>query len=86
MLGVRKNADADQIKKAYRDLALKFHPDMCLRDHGKFKDINSAYAVHSTDEEGGSTTRTVPEGFYKRYTDRVFRGSNIEDLLKRRWE
>ena len=47
-LGVDKNASSDEIKKAYRNLAFKYHPD---RNEGnkeaedKFKRINEAYSV-----------------------------------------
>lgn len=48
VLGVPKTATADEIKKAYRDAAFKYHPDRNPGDSAaeeKFKKINSAYAV-----------------------------------------
>ena len=48
VLGVSKNATADEIKKAYRDAAFRYHPDRNPGDAGaeeKFKQINAAYAV-----------------------------------------
>lgn len=45
-LGVKKDATADQIKKAFRKLARKHHPDVG-GDEEKFKEINSAYGVLS---------------------------------------
>lgn len=44
-LEVAKNATADDIKKAYRRLAMKFHPDHNLGDDQKFKEICEAYDV-----------------------------------------
>ena len=46
LLGVEKNATFDQIKKAYRKLALKAHPDKG-GDAEKFKEISMAYEVLS---------------------------------------
>jgi len=49
LLGVPKTASADEIKKAYRKLALQFHPDRNpgKESEDKFKDIGEAYAVLS---------------------------------------
>lgn len=48
VLGLQKNATADEIKKAYRTLAFKYHPDRNPGDAAaeeKFKEINAAYEV-----------------------------------------
>ena len=43
ILGVNKNASQDEIKKAYRSLSKKYHPDKNGGDDSKFKEINEAY-------------------------------------------
>lgn len=45
ILGVSKNASADEIKKAFRKAAVKHHPDKEGGDETKFKEINEAYEV-----------------------------------------
>jgi curved DNA-binding protein len=53
-LGVKKNAGADEIKKAYRKLARKYHPDVNPDDktsEERFKDINEAYEVLSDEDK-----------------------------------
>ena len=50
VLGIDKNADEATIKKAYRKLAKKYHPDMNPGDkeaEAKFKEASEAYAVLS---------------------------------------
>jgi len=50
VLGLSKGASEDEIKKAYRQLAKKYHPDMNPGDkdaEAKFKEVNEAYAVLS---------------------------------------
>jgi molecular chaperone DnaJ len=50
-LGVTKSASADDIKKAYRKLAHKYHPDKGQGDEAKFKEVNEAYQVLSNQEK-----------------------------------
>ncbi len=49
ILGVDKKANKDEIKKAFRTLAHKYHPDKKTGDDAKFKEINEAYSVLSDD-------------------------------------
>ena len=54
VLGVDKNADDAALKKAYRALAKKYHPDMTPGDkeaEKKFKEASAAYAVLSDPEK-----------------------------------
>ena len=44
-LGINKNASQDDIKKAYRDLSKKYHPDKKDGDEEKFKEISQAYEI-----------------------------------------
>lgn len=54
ILGIEKNASKDEIKKAYRKLAMKYHPDRNSGDteaEKKFKEVNEAYSTLSDDSK-----------------------------------
>ena len=66
ILGVKKTASDDEIKKAYRTLAKKFHPDKNKGDktaETKFKEISEAYAVLSDKEKRDQYDRLGKEAF-----------------------
>jgi molecular chaperone DnaJ len=60
ILGVSKSADADELKRAYRKLAMQFHPDRNPGDNSaeqKFKDISEAYEVLKDDQKRAAYDR-----------------------------
>ena len=67
IIGVKKTASADEIKKAYRALAKKFHPDKNKGNkdaENKFKEISEAYAVLSDKEKREQYDRLGKEAFH----------------------
>lgn len=75
ILGVNSDATQDEIKKAYRKLARKYHPDVNKDDGAeeKFKEINGAYEVL-----GDETKRKQ----YDTYGDSMFGGQNFSDFAR----
>lgn len=66
ILGVQKGASEDEIKKAYRSMAKKYHPDMNPGDKEcevKFKEVNEAYAVLSDSEKRSKYDRFGHDAF-----------------------
>ena len=60
LLGVQKSASADDLKKAYRKLAMQYHPDRNPDDKSaeqKFKDINEAYDVLKDEQKRAAYDR-----------------------------
>ena len=66
ILGTSKTADADELKKAYRKLAMKFHPDKNPGDkaaESKFKELNEAYDVLKDDQKRAAYDRFGHQAF-----------------------
>lgn len=85
-LGIEKGASADDIKKAFRKLAVKYHPDRNPNDktaEDKFKEINEAYAVLSDPEKKQQYDTFGSSGFHKQYSQEdIFRGFDFGNAYK----
>lgn len=74
-LGVSENASADEIKKSYRKLARKYHPDINKEKEAeeKFKEINAAYEILSDEKKRSQ---------YDQFGDNMFGGQNFSDFAR----
>ncbi len=74
-LGVSESATAEEIKKAYRKLARKYHPDINKDESAieKFKEINAAYEVLSDKEKKAQ---------YDQFGDQMFGGQRFQDFAR----
>jgi curved DNA-binding protein len=86
ILGIEKGADQEEVKKAYRKLALKYHPD---RNPGnrdaeeKFKKISEAYAVLSDKEKRKQYDTFGSDQFSQRYSQEdIFRNVDLNEILR----
>jgi molecular chaperone DnaJ len=85
VLGVQKDASKDDIKAAYRKMALQFHPDRnkSPEAEGKFKEISEAYAVLSDDEKRKQYDTYGKEGVYQKYgEENIYRGADFQDVFR----
>lgn len=86
ILGVEKSTSDAEIKKKYRKLAMKYHPDKTKGDKAmeeKFKKISEAYAVLSDPKKRKEYDTFGSSGFKQRYSQEdIFRGFDFGDILK----
>ncbi len=84
-LGVKRDAAPDQIKRAYRELALRFHPDRNKSKDAeeKFKEINEAYAVLSDPQKRQQYDMMGSVQFGQTFTaDDIFRGFDFSRIFR----
>ena len=86
VLGIEKDASSDDIKKAYRKLAVKYHPDKNPGNkeaEEKFKKMSEAYAVLSDQEKRKQYDNYGADGFSQHYSQEdIFRGFDINEILR----
>ncbi|MFZ2411935.1 MAG: molecular chaperone DnaJ [Candidatus Methanoperedens sp.] len=85
ILGVDKKASSDDIKSAYRKLAMQYHPDKNKSPDAeeKFKEISEAYAVLSDQGKRQQYDQFGHAGIDMRYSQEdIFRGVDFDDLFR----
>lgn len=86
VLGVKREASADEIKKAYRKLAQKYHPDKAKGDkrqaEEQFKKISEAYAVLSNAEKRKAYDEVGSQVFHSQYSQEdIFKGFDFSEIF-----
>lgn len=86
VLGVPRDAHVDAIKKAYRALALKYHPDHnegSSEAEGKFKKVSEAYAVLSDAKKRAQYDQFGEAGFHQRFSQEdIFQGADFQSIFQ----
>lgn len=88
VLGIKKNASIDEIKKAYRGLAMRYHPDRVSDDEKKsaeekFKEISEAYAVLSDSNKRNLYDQYGHSGIDQRYAyEDIFKEADFGSIFQ----
>ena len=86
VLGLNKGASDEEIKKAYRKLAMQYHPARNADDskaEEKFKKVSEAYAVLSDKKKRGQYDQFGSEGFHQKFSQEdIFRDFDINEILR----
>lgn len=88
ILGIKKNATLDEIKKVYRELALRYHPDRVPHEQKKeaeekFKEISEAYAVLSDSQKRALYDQYGHAGIDQRYAyEDILRGADFSSIFR----
>lgn len=88
ILGVKKSASLEEIKKAYRELALRYHPDRVPQEQKKeaeekFKEISEAYAVLSDAQKRALYDQYGHSGIDQKYAyEDIFKGADFNSVFQ----
>jgi molecular chaperone DnaJ len=84
VLGLEKTADKKDIKKAYRKLAMKYHPDVSDDPESaeRFKEVSEAYAVLSDEEKRNTYDQYGHAGMSGFSQEDIFNNINFEDIFR----
>ncbi len=85
ILGVSRDADTDQIKKAYRKLAMKYHPDQndgSEEAEARFKELSEAYEVLKDPEKRALYDRYGKAGVGQGAAGQGFQGFDLHDAIE----
>ncbi|MFA5115018.1 MAG: molecular chaperone DnaJ [Candidatus Omnitrophota bacterium] len=88
ILGVKKSASLDEIRKAYRELALRYHPDRVPAEQKKeaeekFKEISESYAVLSDSQKRALYDQYGHSGIDQRYAQEdIFKGADFSSVFQ----
>ncbi len=88
ILGIKKNASLDEIKKAYREMALRYHPDRVPHEQKKeseekFKEISESYAVLSDAQKRALYDQYGHAGIDQKYAyEDIFKGADFGSIFE----
>ncbi len=86
VLGASQGASDEEIKKAYRKLAMKYHPDRNAEDRRseeKFKEVSEAYAVLGDKKKRNQYDQFGTDGFHQKFSQEdIFRDFDVNEILR----